>query len=86
MRFACSSFFFFIVVVVVVVVPTSLTPRPYTTVHGLGGTPEDLTYLKETLERRGGPGTLVHLAKCNKGRTKDGVAEGGTRLANEVQM
>lgn len=55
------------------------------TVHGLAGTPEDLTYLKESLERSGGAeGILVHLARCNKGNTKDGVAEGGSRLAKEV--
>lgn len=54
------------------------------TVHGLLGTPEDLSYLKEALERSGGTGTLVHLARCNKNKTLDGVAEGGTRLAEEA--
>lgn len=52
--------------------------------HGLLGTPEDLSYLKEALERSGGAGTLVHLARCNKNKTLDGVAEGGTRLAEEA--
>lgn len=55
------------------------------TVHGLGGTPEDLSYLKESLDRRGGEGVLVHLARCNQGKTKDGVAMGGERLAKEVR-
>lgn len=63
-------------------------PPPHThthmPVHGLVGTPEDLTYLKESLERRGGEDVLVHLARCNWGKTKDGVAEGGSRLAEEV--
>lgn len=63
---------------------TMHTNTATTPVHGLGGTPEDLSYLKEALERNGGPGTLVHLARCNKNKTRDGVAEGGTRLANEV--
>ncbi|CAM9612087.1 unnamed protein product [Sphacelaria rigidula] len=53
-------------------------------VHGLAGTPEDLAYLKATVEKRSGPGMLVHLARCNLDKTKDGVAEGGTRLAKEV--
>lgn len=57
-----------------------------TAVHGLAGTPEDLSYLKESLDRRGGPEILVHLARCNQGKTKDGVAMGGERLANEVRV
>ncbi|CAM9730965.1 unnamed protein product, partial [Ascophyllum nodosum] len=56
-------------------------------VHGLAGTPEDLTYLKQGLEHRSGDGeVLVHLARCNKGKTKDGVAEGGSRLADEIRQ
>lgn len=51
-------------------------------VHGLGGTPEDLTYLKEELE--GDSRTLVHLARCNAKNTRDGIAAGGSRLAEEV--
>lgn len=53
--------------------------------HGLAGTPEDLTFLKKCLDERGGRDVLVHLARCNKGKTKDGVAEGGLRLADEVR-
>ncbi|CAM9575750.1 unnamed protein product [Scytosiphon promiscuus] len=57
--------------------------------HGLVGTPEDLTYVKQSLERAaeraGGPGILVHSARCNAGKTKDGVVKGGTRLAREIE-
>lgn len=53
--------------------------------HGLVGTPEDLNYFKESLERAGGSEVLVHLARRNEGKTKDGVAEGGSRLAEEVR-
>ena len=64
---------------------SSLSTGPGRAVHGLAGTPEDLTYLKQGLEHRSGDGeVLVHLARCNKGKTKDGVAEGGSRLADEV--
>lgn len=56
--------------------------------HGLVGTPEDLTYVKQSLERAadraGGSGILVHSARCNLKKTKDGVEKGGTRLAEEV--
>ncbi|CAM9434606.1 unnamed protein product, partial [Discosporangium mesarthrocarpum] len=54
-------------------------------VHGLGGKPEDLTYLKQCLERKGGDSVLVHLARCNEKSTFDGVVNGGTRLASEVE-
>ncbi|CAM9441241.1 unnamed protein product [Ectocarpus sp. 4 AP-2014] len=52
--------------------------------HGLSGTPEDLTYLKQSLEREGGSDILVHSARRNEGKTKDGVVEGGSRLAEEI--
>ncbi|CBJ48764.1 putative serine esterase [Ectocarpus siliculosus] len=52
--------------------------------HGLSGTPEDLTYLKQSLEREGGSEILVHSARRNEGKTKDGVVEGGSRLAEEI--
>ncbi|CAB1120484.1 unnamed protein product [Ectocarpus sp. CCAP 1310/34] len=53
--------------------------------HGLSGTPEDLTYLKQSLEREGGSEILVHSARRNEGKTKDGVVEGGSRLAEEIR-
>eukprot|EP00903_Cladosiphon_okamuranus_P019438 g17873.t1 len=52
--------------------------------HGLSGTAADLTYLKQSLERAGGADILVHSARCNEGKTKDGVAAGGGRLAKEI--
>lgn len=54
--------------------------------HGLSGTPEDLTYLKQSLEREGGSEILVHSARRNEGKTKDGVVKGGSRLAEEVRQ
>lgn len=53
--------------------------------HGLSGTADDLSYLKRSLERAGGKDIFVHSARCNQGKTKDGVAEGGKRLAQEVR-
>ncbi|CAM9681198.1 unnamed protein product [Ectocarpus fasciculatus] len=53
--------------------------------HGLSGTPEDLTYLKQSLEREGGSEILVHSARRNEGKTKDGVVKGGSRLAEEIR-
>lgn len=55
-----------------------------TPAHGLAGTADDLSYLKRSLERAGGADILVHSARCNQGKTKDGVASGGWRLAKEV--
>ncbi len=62
-----------------------LPSRALNAAHGLVGTADDLSYLKESLERAGGPGILVHSAHCNEGKTKDGVAEGGLRLTEEVR-
>mmetsp|Transcript_48042 Transcript_48042/g.79585 ORF Transcript_48042/g.79585 Transcript_48042/m.79585 type:complete len:173 (+) Transcript_48042:247-765(+) len=59
----------------------------YILVHGLGGQPEDLSYLKQCLEKRD-PAAIVHLARCNSGafKTFDGVREGGSRLATEIRL
>lgn len=46
--------------------------------------PEDLTYLKNAIDRHGDPGMLVHLAQCNRGKTYDGVVEGGTRWVKGI--
>ncbi|CAM9376067.1 unnamed protein product [Choristocarpus tenellus] len=54
-------------------------------VHGLKGKPEDMTYLKEALDSVGGSNVLVHLARCNEKNTFDGVVNGGTRLAKEIE-
>lgn len=43
-----------------------------------------MAYLKESLERSRAPGILVHSAQSNMGKTHDGVAKGGERLAREV--
>lgn len=56
-----------------------------TPAHGLAGTADDLSYLRRSLERAGGADVLVHSARCNQGKTKDGVVVGGTRLAKEVK-
>lgn len=55
------------------------------TAHGLYGGACNLAVLEEALRARGGPDVLVHAATCNEGRTRDGVAAGGRRLADEVR-
>jgi hypothetical protein len=53
--------------------------------HGLYGSASNLLVLKQNLEQLGGDSVLVHSATCNEGRlTRDGVAAGGRRLADEV--
>lgn len=54
--------------------------------HGLYGGASNLGVLAEDLERLCSPAgdVLVHCAAANEGRTRDGVAAGGRRLAAEV--
>jgi hypothetical protein len=55
--------------------------------HGLSGTAVDLAFLKERLDALAGARgarVRVHCAASNVGRTADGVAAGGARLAAEV--
>jgi hypothetical protein len=54
--------------------------------HGLYGEAFNLAYLHERLTEIGDGGILAHLATSNEGlRTRDGVAAGGRRLAEEVR-
>lgn len=54
-------------------------------VHGLVGRPDDLSYLRESIEKQG-HGILAHCAACNLDKTFDGVQAGGERLAAEVRQ
>jgi pimeloyl-ACP methyl ester carboxylesterase len=61
-------------------------------VHGWMGSSRELGYLQQALEKKADivqesyPETfyLVHCAQDNNGRTSDGIAAGGSRLATEV--
>ena len=53
--------------------------------HGLYGGAANLIVLEQKLQAIGGPTVLVHRAQCNEGQTRDGVAAGGRRLAEEVK-
>lgn len=68
---------------------TTADATPYhlaVVVHGYVGRPTDLAYLCEALVREGKGDVLAHAAVCNLDKTKDGVARGGTRLAEEVRQ
>ena len=53
--------------------------------HGLSGTQGDLLFLKEAIESADAQSdSLVLLASRNEGKTTDGVANGGCRLAAEI--
>lgn len=66
-------------------------------VHGLMGNPLEMDYLKQSLERQAlervttsngscpnAANVVVHSAEANTGKTYDGIAMGGTRLAQEI--
>jgi Putative serine esterase (DUF676) len=59
-------------------------------VHGPWGSPLEMKYLQDALERHTSTVVendeyfLIHSAACNHGRTYDGIAEGGLRLADEI--
>ena len=65
-------------------------------VHGWLGSPNELGYLQEELQRQSSSSssslpdssstamTVVHAAECNDGRTSDGIVPGGKRLAVEI--
>ena len=53
--------------------------------HGLYGGASNLQVLQDQLVRIGGSDVLVHQASDNEGNTRDGVAAGGKRLAEEVR-
>mmetsp|Transcript_8450 Transcript_8450/g.11000 ORF Transcript_8450/g.11000 Transcript_8450/m.11000 type:complete len:480 (-) Transcript_8450:331-1770(-) len=75
--------------------PLAVTPATTDTpehlivlVHGLEGTPEDLAYLSKVLTERAertDKSVLVHCARANHRRTRDGVVRGGKRLASEIE-
>jgi len=56
-------------------------------VHGWLGNDKELDYLKETMEKQSSAdrNLIVHSAKCNVGKTSDGIAKGSERLAIEVK-
>lgn len=56
-------------------------------VHGWMGNPVALDYLEQTIQSQSNNNNdmwIVHKAACNHGKTFDGVAKGGKRLANEI--
>jgi pimeloyl-ACP methyl ester carboxylesterase len=65
-----------------VTAPTHLTVL----VHGFVGQPGDLTYLQSSITKFGKGKVLAHTARCNLGKTHDGVRAGGERLAEEVRQ
>jgi hypothetical protein len=63
-------------------------------IHGLQGNDMELAYFQESLERQAlqqqkshkqPQQIVVHSAKCNLGRTSDGITKGGDRLVQEVE-
>ena len=58
----------------------------YVLVHGLGGTPEDLSCLERGILKRAGSSALVLKPGCNlAARSFDGVPNGARRVAEEIQ-
>ena len=64
-------------------------------VHGIFGSPLEMGNLQEFLVEQGAKRTIddpaandhqfvVHSTGCNEGRTHDGLAAGGTRIADEI--
>ena len=53
--------------------------------HGLYGGATNLQVLADALVSEGGGSVLAHQAEANEGRTRDGIAAGGRRLAEEVR-
>ena len=53
--------------------------------HGLYGTKANMMVLQQKLHAYGGGRVCAHLAESNEGRTRDGVAAGGRRLADEIR-
>lgn len=71
-------FAFFLFVLVSGRAPSSLV----VTVHGLYGGAANLAVLEDLVRQ---PGVMVHACATNEGRTRDGVQNGGARLAEEVR-
>ena len=69
--------------------PAGSPTRLFVLVHGLGGTPEDLTCLERNIllgARREGVAALVLKPGCNVlARSFDGVRAGATRVADEIR-
>eukprot|EP00611_Tribonema_gayanum_P024961 TRINITY_DN5592_c0_g2_i2.p1 TRINITY_DN5592_c0_g2~~TRINITY_DN5592_c0_g2_i2.p1 ORF type:complete len:224 (-),score=41.03 TRINITY_DN5592_c0_g2_i2:2567-3238(-) len=53
--------------------------------HGIFGSPGDLAYLEKAVKREGMGRVLVLNARVNTGKTRDGIASGGTRVAEAVR-
>ncbi|KAG5188703.1 hypothetical protein JKP88DRAFT_142942, partial [Tribonema minus] len=53
--------------------------------HGIFGSPGDLAYLEKAVKRAGMGRVLVLNARVNTGKTRDGIASGGTRVAEAVR-
>ena len=69
----------------------SIKPRHLVVlIHGLMGTERDLAYLAQRVGSLGGPSVLCHAVAANArgmyGSTVDGVASGGERACDEVQL
>jgi len=57
-------------------------------VHGLFGNDKELDYLQESMTEQQASTDhqlMIYSAKCNLGKTSDGIENGGRRLANEVK-
>lgn len=57
-------------------------------VHGLFGNDKELDYLQESIEEQKAStdhDLIIYSAKCNIGKTSDGIENGGRRLAREVK-
>ena len=62
-------------------------------VHGYMGSPLELGYLETCLQKQASSSSIrqdtsffIHSAACNDGRTSDGIAAGGRRVAAEVNQ
>ena len=59
-------------------------------VHGWLGNPKEMSYFSQSIENyiidnRQEERIKIHCPGCNVGKTNDGIANGGQRLANEIQ-
>jgi Putative serine esterase (DUF676) len=69
--------------------PTIINVHCIVLVHGWMGNAKELSYLQSQLIQQGadvGCCFLVHSSTVNEGRTSDGIAAGGQRLADEINQ
>lgn len=66
---------------------TTVTKHLVILVHGLYGNDKELDYLRQSMMEQASPGhhLIIYSAKCNLGKTTDGIENGGRRLAKEVK-